>query len=132
MNQGKGPATFKQKWAASRPTKTVVFWSWVAIGIATMIVGFSWGGWVTGGTARALAAAQGEEAVVKRLAPMCVLQFKGSPNHVQSLKEMADTSSWDRTEYVMKHGWATMPGDKEPERKVADECAKLLMASSAK
>jgi hypothetical protein len=45
----------------------------------TMIVGFTWGGRVTGGTARAMAVTMGEEAVVKRLAPICVVQFNEEP-----------------------------------------------------
>jgi len=34
-------------------------WACVATAVATMIIGFSWGGWVTGGTSRA-AARRGE------------------------------------------------------------------------
>ena len=30
-----------------------------------------------------------------------------------------------------KQDWATMPGKKEPNRKVAEKCAKLLMKISA-
>jgi hypothetical protein len=30
---------------------------------------------------------------------------------------------------VKKQGWAKMPGEAEPDSKVADECAKLLMIS---
>jgi len=30
---------------------------------------------------------------------------------------------------VQKQGWATMPGEKEPDRNVAEACAKLLLAS---
>lgn len=130
MDQSKRPPTFKERWAASRPTKTLVFWSWVGIGILTMIVGFSWGGWVTGSTARAMAEARGEDAVVKRLAPMCALRFENASDKEQRLKELKDAGAWDRAEYVMKQGWATLPGDKEPERKVADECAKLLVADA--
>ncbi|HEU5188167.1 MAG TPA: hypothetical protein VFX14_00610 [Methylomirabilota bacterium] len=107
-----------------------MFWSWVGIGILTMIVGFSWGGWVTGSTARAMAEARGEDAVVKRLAPMCALRFENASDKEQRLKELKDAGAWDRAEYVMKQGWATLPGDKEPERKVADECAKLLVADA--
>ena len=44
-----------QRWSEARPTKTVAFWSCVASVVLTMIVGFSWGGWVTGGTARTTA-----------------------------------------------------------------------------
>lgn len=128
MEQSKRVPTFRERFESSRPTKTLVFWSWVAIGIVTMIVGFTWGGWVTGGTARAMAEARGEDAVVKRLAPMCVLRYEAAPDKAKRLQELTDASGWDRGEYVMKQGWATLPGDKEPERKVADECAKLLMA----
>ena len=130
MDQSKRPPTFKERWATSRPTKTLVFWSWMGIGILTMIVGFSWGGWVTGSTARAMAEARGEDAVVKRLAPMCALRFENASDKEQRLKELKDAGAWDRAEYVMKQGWATLPGDKEPERKVADECAKLLVADA--
>ena len=95
-----------------------------------MVIGFTWGGWVTGGTARAMAEARGEDAVVKRLAPMCALRYQDAPNKVQKLKELTEAGAWDRAEYIGKQGWATMPGEKEPERKVADECAKLLVATN--
>jgi hypothetical protein len=32
--------------------------------------------------------------------------------------------------HVKKQGWATMPGEKEPESRVADECAELLLLTS--
>jgi hypothetical protein len=130
MDRSKRTPTFNEKWADSRPSKTLVFWSWLAICVVTMVIGFTWGGWVTGGTARAMAEARGEDAVVKRLAPMCALRYQDAPNKVQKLKELTEAGAWDRAEYVMKQGWATMPGEKEPERKVADECAKLLVATN--
>ncbi len=95
-----------------------------------MIIGFTWGGWVTGRTARNIAEVMAEDAVVRRLAPICVLQFKKDPGKDQKLKELKETSTWQRGEYVKNQGWATMPGEKEPESKVADECAKLLMLIS--
>jgi len=95
-----------------------------------MIIGFTWGGWVTGGTARKMAEAGGEEAVAKRLGPMCVVQFKLDGQKVQKLKGLKETGTWEQTEYVKKQGWATMPGEKEADSKVADECVKLLMLMS--
>ena len=95
-----------------------------------MIVGFTLGGWVTGGTARSMAEATGEDAVVKRLAPICIVQFKQDPMKDQKLKEVKDTETWQRGEYIKKQGWATMPGEQEPDRKVAVECVKLLMLTS--
>jgi hypothetical protein len=96
--------------------------------IVTMIVGFTWGGWVTGGTALKMAEASGEDAVAKRLAPMCVVRFKEDPKKDARLKELKEVSSYEKSDYVKKQGWATMPGEQEPGSRVADECSKLLMA----
>jgi len=49
--------SFGERWSQSRPTKTLVFWACAASVAATMIVGFTWGGWVTGGTALKVAEA---------------------------------------------------------------------------
>jgi hypothetical protein len=119
--------TLRQRWDEARPTKTLVFWSWVASVVLTMIIGFAWGGWVTGGTARSMAATMADEAVVKRLAPVCVTQFKQGAGLEQKLKELEKTDSWKRSEYVEQQGWATMPGEAKPDSKVAEECARLLL-----
>jgi hypothetical protein len=126
----KGKVSFRQWWDEARPTKTAVFWSWVGSVVLTMIIGFAWGGWVTGGTARSTAEKMAEDAVVKRLAPMCVVQFNRDLGKDQKLKELAKTDSWQRSEYVEKQGWATMPGEEKPDSKVAEECARLLMLVS--
>ena len=116
-----------QKWSGARPTKTVVFWLCVAFVVVTMIIGFTWGGWVTGGTAREMAKVMAEDAVARRLASICVVRFEQDPGKDQKLKELKEMSTWQRGDYVKKQGWATMPGEKEPDSKVADECAKLLV-----
>ncbi len=130
MEQNTQNASLGQRWREARPTKTFVFWSCVASAVLTMIVGFSWGGWVTGGTARSMAQVTGDDAVVKRLAPICVVRFTQDPSKDQKLKEVKDTDTWQRGDYVKKQGWATMPGEPEPDGRVADECVKLLMLSS--
>jgi hypothetical protein len=130
MEQSQQKLSLARRWSDARPTKTVVFWSCVATMVVTMIVGFTWGGWVTGGTALKMAEASGEDAVAKRLAPMCVVRFKADPKKVEKLKELRDVSTWEKADYVKKQGWATMPGEQEPGNRVADECGKLLMATS--
>ena len=77
-----------------------------------------------------MAEASGEEAVLKRVAPICVVRFKDDPKRVEKLKQLKEISSWEQGDYVKKQGWATMPGEKEPEGRVADECAKLLLLIS--
>ena len=130
MEASQPTVSYRQQWRQARPTKTAVFWSCVVSIVATMIVGFTWGGWVTGGTARRMAEVRGEEAVVKRLAPICVVRFNQDPLKTQKLKDLRTTNTWEQVEYVQKQGWATMPGEQEPERRVAEECGKLLLSLS--
>ncbi len=68
-----------------------------------------------------------EEAVNDRLANICVYQAIQDPGKDLKLKELKEKSSYERDDYVMKQGWATMPGEEEPERVVADKCAELLL-----
>ena len=51
--------------------------SWSAIGGAAVLalIGFNYGGWVTGGTAAAMAKEVAADAVAERLGAICVVQF---------------------------------------------------------
>src|SRR5688572_25672626 len=124
-------ASYGDRWSQARPTKTHLFWACAATMVATMIVGFTWGGWVTGGTALRTAEALADTAVAKRLSPICVSQFQADPQRAAKLKELKDTGSWQQADYVQKQGWATMPGEAAApaDRQVAEACAKLLVAS---
>jgi hypothetical protein len=130
MEANRGTRSVGQRWSEARPTKTLLFWACVVSAVFTMIVGFSWGGWVTGGTARETAEIMARDAVVQRLAPICVVQSARDLGKGQKLVALKDESSWQRGEYVGKQGWATMPGEQEPDRRVAELCATLLMPSS--
>jgi alpha/beta superfamily hydrolase len=118
-----------RRWSDARPTKTLVFWACVASAVFTMIIGFSWGGWVTGGAARQRAEAMVHEAVVTRLSSICVVQSGRDPARAVKLVALKEEGMWQRGEYVGKQGWATMPGEQEPDRGVAEACATLLMPS---
>jgi len=91
-----------------------------------MIVGFTWGGWVRGATAQSMASVMAEDAVVKRLAPICVAQFKKDPARDQELKALKELSAYERGDYVKKQAWAKMPGEQEADSKVVEECAGLI------
>jgi len=106
-------------------------WGALSGAIAISIFGFTWGGWVSGGTSEKLAAARAEQAMVASLVPICVAQFQTqkSPDAKGRLAALKATESWQQGEYVMKNGWATMPGagkDAEPNREVASGCAEAL------
>ena len=102
---------------------------WAAIGgaILTMIIGFAWGGWVTGGTAQSRAEKLAADAVATRLAPICVAQFNQDQEKDKKLKELKEKSSWERDKYIKEQGWATMPYEKEPDSSVAEKCTEQIM-----
>jgi alpha/beta superfamily hydrolase len=59
----------------------------IAIGVvATMVVGFSWGGWVTGTTAKSMASAAETKGQMSALVPLCVAQFMATDGAVAKLK----------------------------------------------
>jgi hypothetical protein len=85
----------------------------VALGaVATMAVGFSWGGWVRGTTAEELARTRANSAVVAALARICVEQFQQSSDAPAKLAELKQANSWDQSGYIEKGGWSVMPGSK--------------------
>jgi alpha/beta superfamily hydrolase len=59
----------------------------IALGVAaTLIVGFSWGGWVTGGTAKSMIATAETNGKMSVLVPWCVTQFMVADGAVAKLK----------------------------------------------
>lgn len=105
-------------------------WGMAAGMVVLLIVIFSAGWVVTSGSAKAEAKAMATAAVMNRLAPIAVAQFMQDPNKEDRLKEMKKLEFWgenNRSDYVQKQGWATMPGEKEPDRRIADECVRRLM-----
>ena len=99
--------------------------------IVLLIVIFSAGWVVTSGSAKAEAKVMAADAVMNRLTPIAVTQFMQDPNkeeHLKELKKLESYSNPNRSDYVQKQGWATMPGEKEPDIIVADETARRIMA----
>ena len=130
MAQGEKKETRQERWSKARPTKQTLVWFCLGSVVGALIIGFGWGGWVTGGTARDMATQSGEDAVLDRLVPICVYQFNQDPERDQKLAEFQALNYRERNEYVAKQGWATIPGETEPDTKIASECASLLMKLS--
>jgi len=95
------------------------------------IVGFTWGGWVTGSRAEADATQRANSAVVVALAPVCVDKFKRATDVSANLVELKKADSWSQGDFVEKGGWATVSGSnsKDQVSAVAKACASLLLAS---
>lgn len=94
--------------------------------IALAIVGFSWGGWVTGGTAGKMASDQARSEVVAALVPICVEQSKQDPRLTTTLAQLEAANRYQRSDLLMEAGWATMPGSSDPNRAVASACMEKL------
>ena len=93
---------------------------------ALAIIGFTWGGWVTGSSAETSAKQSATAAVVAVLAPICVDQFQRSVDASVKQAELLKISAWQQGSYVEKGGWATMPGSTTPDLAVAKACAGLI------
>jgi len=96
--------------------------------VATMIIGFYWGGWTLGSTAKEQAQRSASSAVVTALAPICVDMFQLASDSTANLLELKKVSSWQQATFVEKGGWATLPGSKTPDTAVARACAELLIS----
>jgi hypothetical protein len=111
------------------PADTKPFlWGAATGAVALAIVGFGWGGWVTGSTAERSAGVRADAAMISALSPICVSQFQATPKAGARLAALKQTNSWEQADYVRKGGWATMPGSTaEPNRDVAAACAESLL-----
>ena len=98
---------------------------WGAIGgaVAAMIIGFVWGGWVTGGTAERMVATSAQDASVLALTPLCVAKAEQQPEQLVLLKKEA---SWSRGDFVIKAGWVGNVNEKY-RFAVARLCASTLV-----
>jgi hypothetical protein len=94
--------------------------------VATLIVGFYWGGWVTAGSAKEMTQRSTTAAVVSALSPICVDKFQRSAEAGANLAELKKVSSYQQSTFIEKGGWATLPGSDKADSAVAQACANML------
>jgi hypothetical protein len=98
-------------------------------GAATLaIAGFSWGGWLTGGTAEQIASDRARLEVVAALVPVCIEQSNQDPVSTTTLASLMEARPQQRDRMLMEAGWATMPGATNPNSAVARACMQELAA----
>ena len=106
----------------------------IAIGaVASMVIGFSWGGWVTDSAANKLADERASTAVLTALTPICVEKFLQNSDAKANLAALQKISTgWERGDYLEKGGWATPPGATSSDYQLGRACAeKLAQAKTA-
>jgi hypothetical protein len=119
------------RWDEYRPWKAVWFWSCAAGVAATLVIGFTWGGWMTSGTAATMSAESAQQAKAQLVAAYCVDRFDAAPDASAKLAALKGADSWRRADFIGKGGWAKMPGVEEDIVGAADLCAQRLVSASA-
>jgi hypothetical protein len=116
-----------QRWDGLQPSKTLLVWSCAGCVVVALVVGFTWGGWVTGGTAQKMAGAAGDTSRYELASVICVERFLEAPDAQEQLTALkAIDSSYAQRQFIEDGGWATMPSRDKPARQTADLCAKVL------
>jgi hypothetical protein len=127
--------TLSQRFEQYRASKAVLFWACAGSVIVATVVGFSWGGWTTGGSAREMAENSAAQARQELAAVVCVDRFMAAPDagdQLTALKEI--TSSRAQGKFVEDGGWAIIVPASSPtdykaradDRKAAGLCAEEL------
>ena len=128
MKQAK--VSFQKRWDNYQASKMGIFWIIVGTVILTIVIGFNWGGWVTEYSANELGKEMAQEAVVQRLASICVFQFEQDPQKAVKLSELLEKDSYPRINFVKDQGWATMPAEDRPNHDVAEVCSELVVQNN--
>jgi dienelactone hydrolase len=93
---------------------------------AISVVGFSWGGWVTGSTAAQMASAKAHDEVVAALVPVCLKNSRLDTDRISKLAAIREVATYKRRQAVMDTGWATLPGTETADRDLAQACVEGL------
>ena len=116
-----------QRWDSLQPSKTLLVWSCAGSVAVALVVGFTWGGWVTGGTAQKMAETAGKDSRYELASVICVEKFLAAPDATAQLTKLkAIGSSYAQRQFIEDGGWATMPSKDKAARQSADLCAKVL------
>ena len=134
MQQGQN-RTLSQRFEQYHASKAVLFWACAGSVVVATIVGFSWGGWVTGGSAQEMAEESAAQARQELAAVVCVDRFMAAPDAGVQLTELQEiTSSSAQGKFVQDGGWAIIVPASSPtdykaradDRKAAGLCAEEL------
>jgi hypothetical protein len=134
MAQQQDP-TFSQRVQQYQPSKSGLFWACAAGAVLATVIGFAWGGWVTGGSAQKMADEKAGQVRQEMAALVCVDRFMAASDagvQLTALKEIS--SSYQQAKFVEDGGWAVIMPVSDPvdrtasgnDKKAAALCAEEL------
>lgn len=94
--------------------------------VGATVVGFTWGGWTTGGSAEKTAQSLANEAVTRAMVPVCLDLAAADLERVAKLATIRDATAFNRRKAIMATGWAKLPGTEEPNQDLAEACIEGL------
>ena len=127
--------TLSQRFHQYRASKAVLFWACAGSVVVATIVGFSWGGWTTDGSAAKIAERSAAEARQELASVVCVDRFMAAPDVGVQLTALKDIESpYAQGKFVEDGGWAIIVPASSPtdykaradDRKAAGLCAAEL------
>ena len=101
-------------------------WGAVAGAIILAIVGFNWGGWVTGSSASKIAKDAANTAVAEALTPYCIAASQADPSLPEISDQLASSGAYLKRGIIEKTGWATPLGSDKSHRQLAAACLVAL------
>jgi hypothetical protein len=119
--------SFQRRWDDLQPSKTMLVWSCLGSAAVVVIAGFTWGGWVTGGTAQEMAQDAADSSRYELASTICADRFMAAPDAQAQLTALkAIESSYRQRQFIDDGGWATMPGQEKGARQTSELCAEVL------
>ncbi|WP_353641460.1 hypothetical protein [Mesorhizobium sp. WSM2239] len=93
-----------------------------------MIIGFTAGGWTTGGNAALMAERAARDARAELVAAACVQKFAADADAAAKFAALKEASSWERDDFIEEGGWALLTGMEKTVPGALDACADQLLA----
>jgi hypothetical protein len=90
------------------------------------VIGFTWGGWVTRGTAEKMASTMAHDKLVTAMVPVCLDIAQTDSERSTKIATIRAALTYQRRGALMDAGWATVPGTDDPDRDIAEACLKEL------
>jgi alkanesulfonate monooxygenase SsuD/methylene tetrahydromethanopterin reductase-like flavin-dependent oxidoreductase (luciferase family) len=87
------------------PKVESILWGAAGGAAGVALIGFAFGGWVTGGKANEMAQQRADKAVITALAPICADKFRHANNAQENFGKLnAISYSWEKGNYVSQGG----------------------------
>jgi len=108
------------------PTKSTLAWGAAGASALTMVVGFTFGGWVTGGTSDRLVGEARIAAQTEVAAAVCAANFREIPTAREQHAELVALNATRQRQFVIDRSWAQVPGAEGVSRAAAELCARKI------